>query len=141
MNAILTDALQGQVNDMYTAQEILNVLDELNQKKDMMRAHGDMDADWLKPEKNDDKDTYDEAAAELVAEDRARMRRSKLHAKLDAELEAYHKRKYDDTSGTWAASSSSTSAKRQTAEQPAPMEVDGTAAEEDVDYTEDTFEC
>ena len=133
MKVILTDALQGQVNDMYTAQEILNVLDELSQKKDM-------DADWLKPEKNDDEDTYDEVAAELVAEDRARMRRNKLHAKLDAELEAYHKRKYDDTLEAGAASSSSASAKRQTAEQPTPMEVDGAAAEESVDYTEDVFE-
>ena len=91
--------------------------------------------------KNDDKETYDEVAAEFVAEDRARMHRSKLHAKLDAELEAYHKRKYDDTLEAGAASSSSASAKRQTAEQPTPMEVDGAAAEESVDYTEDVFEC
>ena len=134
LKAILTDALQGQVNDMYTAQEILNVLDELSQTKDL-------DADWIKPEKTDDKDTYDEVAAELVAEDRSRTSKSKLHAKLDAELDEYHKRKFEDTSGNWAASSSTTRAKRQTAEQPTPMEIDGTAAEEDVDYTEDTFEC
>ena len=111
LNTILSEALQGQVDDMYTAQEIMNVLDELTQRKDM----------------------------DVTDEDRAS--RSKLHAKLDAELEAYHKRKYDDTLEAGAASSSSARARRQTAEQPTQMEVDEEAAEESVDYTEDVCEC
>ena len=106
-----------------------------------MRDREDSEADWHKPETNDKKETYDEVAAEFVAEDRARKFRGKLHTKLDAELEEYYKRKYDDTQEAGAASSSSTRAKRQAAEQQTQMEVDEEAAEESVDYTGDVFEC
>ena len=131
---VLTDALPGQVNSTHKAQDILHALYELVQKKDM-------DEDWIKPETNEEKDTYDEVAAEFVAEDRSRTWKKKLYAKLDAEVEEYHKRKHDDSAGSGAASSSTTRVKRLTTEQPTPMDVDGTPAEVEVDYTEDTFEC
>ena len=65
----------------------------------------------------------------------------KLEAKLDAELEEYHKRKHDGSAGSGATSSYTTSVKRRSTEQPTPMDIDGTIAEVEVDYTEDTFEC
>ena len=141
MRPILNEAFQDQVGDMHSAQEILNVLDELSQQNDLKRDREDSDADWHKPEANDQKETYDEVAAGFVAEDRARMLRAKVNAKLDAELDEYYKRKYDDTKEAGAASSSSTRAKRQAAEQQTQMEVDEEAAEESVDYTGDVFEC
>ena len=100
-----------------------------------------MDEDWIQTASAVDKDTYDEVAAEIVAEDRSYTWRKKLDAKMDAEAEDYHKRKHGDSAGSGAASSSTTRAKRLTTEQPTPMEVDGTPAEVEVDYTADTFEC
>ena len=76
-----------------------------------------------------------------------KSRGSWLNDKLDAEGEAYHKRKYGTDYAEeqyTAASSSSAGAKRQTAEQHHPMEVDAETAEETVDYSADkdeTFEC
>ena len=79
-------------------------------------------------------------------EDGSSTRKKKLEDKLNAALEEYHKRKHENAvlygwAGRGATSSYTTSAKRRSTESPTPMEIDGTIAEVEVDYTEDTFEC